>query len=348
LRPTRIAWLSLLALLILVPFTAPVGAQETDRFTCRASVVRVDFQGALGAFPDVEPFVANEAGDPCTTDDAGLITEPFLIPTNPAGLSGSLQAVYAATAVGQTGAFSAAGVLNVQLALGGHTIGVEVLTAEATATCPGPSFAGDSTVVGLTIDGQEILIPEGHFEVTIPGVGTLHLNETTTEPNRLTQQAFFLDTALVDVVIAEAVVDAHGKPCGRAQPSRPGWMTGGGRIDSSSRTTHALLLQGDLTAKRPSHLVVSTSNAKFKLEVATSQSCSETAVQQENPQSGFDTIEGSGIGTCNGLPAMASWRFTDAGEPGRQDTADIQIEGGCALVVSGRLAIGNHQAHGLP
>jgi hypothetical protein len=340
--------MSLLVLVLLIPLTSTAGGQETDRFTCRASVLRVDFQGGLASLPDLEPFVANGAEDPCTTDDAGLITEPFVIPANPAGLSGSVQAVYAATAVGQGGAFSGAGVLNVDLGVAGHTIEVEVLTAEAMATCPGPALAGDSTVVGLVIDGQAIEVPDGHFEVTAPGVGVLHLNETTTEPNRLTQQAFFLDTSLVDVVIAEAIVDAHGKPCGRTQPSRPGWMTGGGRIESPFRATHALLLQCDLSSKRPNHLVVSTDQAKFRLELATTQSCSETALQQENPASGFDTIEGSGIGMCNGLPATASWRFTDGGESGRQDSATVQIEGGCSLTVSGRLAMGNQQAHGLP
>ena len=46
--------------------------------------------------------------------------------------------------------------------------------------------------------------------------------------------------------------------------------------------------------------------------------------------------------------AMAAWTFTDAGEPGKNDTATIVIKdslGTVVLTVSGNLDSGNQQAH---
>ena len=55
---------------------------------------------------------------------------------------------------------------------------------------------------------------------------------------------------------------------------------------------------------------------------------------------------GVGVGTLNGVPgATIVFTFTDAGEPGAGvDFADININGG-AIVASGFLHRGDHQAH---
>ena len=66
------------------------------------------------------------------------------------------------------------------------------------------------------------------------------------------------------------------------------------------------------------------------------------------PVAGFDTYVGSGTGRYNGVSgATATWTFSDAGEPGRNDTFQITIlddMGNPVLTVSGTLK-GNHQAH---
>ena len=64
------------------------------------------------------------------------------------------------------------------------------------------------------------------------------------------------------------------------------------------------------------------------------------------PPAGFDVLQGSGSGVCNGKAATANFRFADHGEPGTDDTATIQItgSGGCSLSVSGNLQSGNLQA----
>jgi hypothetical protein len=69
-----------------------------------------------------------------------------------------------------------------------------------------------------------------------------------------------------------------------------------------------------------------------------------------NPVAGFDSIRATGTGTLNGVPnAGIVFRFTDAGEPGRDDTAQFVITrpgGGVAVAYTGPAGDGgNHQAH---
>jgi hypothetical protein len=80
--------------------------------------------------------------------------------------------------------------------------------------------------------------------------------------------------------------------------------------------------------------------------------CLDTDSDEGNPRAGFDTIVGQGTGTLNGAPASAQFRFTDNGEPGRNDTATIDIfdAGGnnvLHLVNVTASGGGNHQAHRL-
>jgi hypothetical protein len=69
-----------------------------------------------------------------------------------------------------------------------------------------------------------------------------------------------------------------------------------------------------------------------------------------NPVAGFDSIRAQGTGTLNGVSgAGISFRFTDSGEPGRNDTAVFTItrpDGSVAIeYVGGAIDGGNHQAH---
>ncbi|HJU43075.1 MAG TPA: hypothetical protein VJ691_09690, partial [Vicinamibacterales bacterium] len=90
---------------------------------------------------------------------------------------------------------------------------------------------------------------------------------------------------------------------------------------------------------------------RFHLGEVTSALCTDDpAIVSAKPRAvGFDTYDGSGTGQYNGQPgATITWRFTDAGEPGRNDYASIVIKdagGNIVLVVTGTLNNGNHQAH---
>jgi hypothetical protein len=103
-------------------------------------------------------------------------------------------------------------------------------------------------------------------------------------------------------------------------------------------------------ANRFPDLKVEWGGNRFRLTSYTEPlTCLDTPFDEGNPRAGFDTIEGAGDGTLNGAPASADFRFTDAGEPGRNDRATITIMSGGVNVLeitdvtaSGG---GNHQAH---
>jgi hypothetical protein len=100
---------------------------------------------------------------------------------------------------------------------------------------------------------------------------------------------------------------------------------------------------------------VNWDTANFKLDRITAVRCTdEPGIDPENPRAGFDTVEGTGTGTCRNKRGTGSgtsqirFRFTDQGEPGRnRDTASVDITGFCTWSSSGTLTPGgNHQAHG--
>ena len=130
-------------------------------------------------------------------------------------------------------------------------------------------------------------------------------------------------------------------------------MTGGGSVFTGEngfppgiRVTHGFELHCE--AVTPNRLEINWDKGNnFHLTSLTSATCSDDPTITPNPPgAGFDTYVGSGTGVCNGLAAAATWTFTDAGEPGKNDTATINITGGCTLSVSGNLNSGNQQAHG--
>ena len=131
------------------------------------------------------------------------------------------------------------------------------------------------------------------------------------------------------------------------------FMTGGGSVFTSAgaRVTHGFQLHCDVSAEA-NHLQVNWGKGKkFHLESLESASCTDSpGIDPGQPPSSFDTYEGSGTGRYNGVSgATATWTFTDAGEPGTADMAEIKVwDAGANLVldVSGTLSNGNHQAHG--
>jgi len=128
-------------------------------------------------------------------------------------------------------------------------------------------------------------------------------------------------------------------------------MTGGGSvIYGDIRVTHGFVLRCDPSQNSNNLEVNWDSGNRFHLESLTAVSCSDNpSILPNPPKAGFDTLQGSGTGRYNGVSgATAVWTFTDAGEPGDNDTATILIkdaDGNTVLSVSGNLSGGNHQAH---
>jgi len=134
-----------------------------------------------------------------------------------------------------------------------------------------------------------------------------------------------------------------GPGCGR--------MTGGGsvfRIDGA-RVTRGFEIHCDLSP--PNNIEVNwPGNNKFHMTSLTAAVCTDDPnIHQEPPAAPFDTFTGDGVGKLNNVPgATIHFVFVDAGEPGKNDMASIQVRdvnGNLVLDVSGFINVGNLQAH---
>ena len=195
-------------------------------FTCRASVARVTTHGPLPAL-NVEPFVANRAGDPCVAESTGLLND-----ANLAGL-GTASVAFARTGVSATHSTAESGVADITLGVAGQALRAQVLTSRATASCAAgqPVLTGSSRVVGLTVNGQPVDVPADNApaDVVLPAGVVVHLNQTVTTADQVTQRALFLDSPLVDIVVAESIADVHGCPPGPGGGNDGGGKGGGGQ-----------------------------------------------------------------------------------------------------------------------
>lgn len=130
-----------------------------------------------------------------------------------------------------------------------------------------------------------------------------------------------------------------------------GRMTGGGSVftDDNTRVTLGFEIHCDLS--KPNNLQVNWPDGnKFHMLELTSAICTDDpAINQKPPVAPLDTFEGVGTGRYNGVEgATISFTFVDKGEPGKSDTALIQIldNGGHeVLYVYGSMKYGNLQAH---
>ena len=134
-----------------------------------------------------------------------------------------------------------------------------------------------------------------------------------------------------------------------------GRMTGGGSIRpatasvGAARVTHGFQLNC-VVSDGKNHLEVNWNGNRFHLETITSAACTDDpAIGPTPPTAGFDVHKGKGTGRYNGQGgATAEWTFTDAGEPGRNDIAQIEIKNSSNIIVlsvTGTLQNGNQQAH---
>jgi hypothetical protein len=141
--------------------------------------------------------------------------------------------------------------------------------------------------------------------------------------------------------------------CGTTPPpsSTCGRMTGGGSVFTidNARVTRGFEIHCDLS--KPNNIEVNWPGGnKFHLSELTSSVCTDDPIiMQEPPDAPFDTFDGRGTGKLNNVDgATIHFIFSDHGEPGKNDTALIQIwdpDGNEVLFVSGNMKHGNLQAH---
>jgi hypothetical protein len=136
-------------------------------------------------------------------------------------------------------------------------------------------------------------------------------------------------------------------------------MTGGGSvfIDSDPRVRVTRGFEIHCDRSKPNNIQVNWQGGnKFHLTELTDAICTDTDVIQDPPAAPFDTFEGWGVGRLTivgvgkDLVGHIHFIFVDAGEPGKYDTALIEIEypagtGNQILTVSGYIDRGNLQAH---
>ncbi len=148
----------------------------------------------------------------------------------------------------------------------------------------------------------------------------------------------------------------------RNQRSRTtGRFTGGGSTSSIDldggkvRVTQGLELHCS-TSALPNNLEVNWGPGnRFHLDRLTTAGCfDDPAIAATPPDANFDTIIGTGAGSCNGVSgATIAFTLKDAGEPGTNDRASITLScpagsGVSGLTVSGtgsKVNKGNLQAH---
>jgi hypothetical protein len=340
--------------------TAMGATPEAPASTCRASLARITLAGQVLA----EPFIANDAGAPCTAENADVIGDFDL---DPLPVSGRL--LYTRTNAGDPQAES--GVADLTIALGelipgAPTLGVQVLTSEAGVACNNgtASSSGHSRVVGLSVDGEDQLVipPDDAFtEIPIDPLINVKLNEQTRDGNTVTQRALHINALAgnLDIVVAEAIAGFTGNPCGTVVTDPPpppppsdvvGWMTGGGQLQADE--THNLTLPCTTTQKHPKpQLKVTTPGGTFSLTQLSAVSCTNDASQgssDDAQRAGFNTLTGNGTGSCGKGPGNVPIRFTftDEGEANQGvDEAHITITGSpCAFQGEGTVN-GNQQAH---
>lgn len=137
----------------------------------------------------------------------------------------------------------------------------------------------------------------------------------------------------------------------------PGRVTGGGSVFKvdGARVTRGFQLHCDLRA--PNNLQVNWPGGnKFHLTKLTGAVCTDSPTIDQTPPGSapFDTFEGRGNGKLNGEPgASVHLVFIDAGEPGSNDHALIEVWGpgmdplvdDPLLLVEGFLEKGNVQTH---
>lgn len=135
-----------------------------------------------------------------------------------------------------------------------------------------------------------------------------------------------------------------------AQTSTKGFMTGGGQMTSFA-ASHGLEV-GCTVNSNHHNLEVNWAGANnFHMDTITSVSCylDPTLPDPAPPPAGFNTMVLRGTGKYNNQPGASVFAiFTDAGEPGTNDQAMIQVTFNGSQVLNvplDKVATGNQQAH---
>lgn len=127
-----------------------------------------------------------------------------------------------------------------------------------------------------------------------------------------------------------------------------GAMNGSGAIAQGNSKIHYVFNLPCTPAQAATNLEVSWEGNTFQLDELVTASCFDDPSIGRNPAAGgFDTHRGTGTGRLNGKPGFtARWTFTDSGDSGEPEYAEIQVLdfGVPRLSVTGAVEGGDHAA----
>jgi hypothetical protein len=178
-------------------------AQPATSFSGQATAVRASVLGISTAIADTGPLPSSGG-----SQRASLVgvTLPGLLTAG----------VLTASTQGQGNRSSSRSTVgDVALALPGLNLGVETLRSEAVARCQGgePQVSGDSSIAGLTLNGQPIVfvgLPNVVIPLPLLGI-TVALNEQTSSTSgnhgEITVNAVHVTGPGIDVVLASSKSD---------------------------------------------------------------------------------------------------------------------------------------------
>ncbi|MBC7730040.1 MAG: hypothetical protein H7242_21025, partial [Microbacteriaceae bacterium] len=223
-----------------------------------------------------------------------------------------------------------------------------VITDDAATTFLGDDFKPVPLMQGSNIVGDanrnSLLDPGETWLYTSAGVYTrAAASGASVNVAQVSATGVSTGTTVRDDDIAYFVVAMPAHTMGR--------MTGGGSIftEVGTRVTHGFELHCDIDIV-PNNLEVNWDRNNFHLDALTSVFCYDDPALNPLPRPApFDTLVGVGTGTLNGKAGYTvRFTFTDNGEPGHTDFAQIEIldpQGKRVLFVADNLHNGNQQAH---
>lgn len=306
------------------------GSSTNTTYSGQATVVKATVLGVTTVVSDTGPLPSS-----------GGALEASLLEANVLGLL-TAEVAHAATIGHGDRSRSEASVANLNLTVGGITIGADLLMARAEAVCGNgkASVSGSSEIVALVINGQSIIVSgQPNQTISLP-VGKVVINEQSSSADKKTggitvNALHVVVNGIADVVISSAHADIT---CGSQVCPAADFITGGGWITgtpSGARGNFGVAggiknggFWGHLT-----YIDHGTNGPKVK-------GTGVAAYTVTGPTSRH--IEG----TCeiNGNGGF-TYRVdvSDNGEPGRNDLFALSLSNG--YFASGNLAGGNIQLH---
>ena len=185
-----------------------VPAQAAGTFKCTATGAKIGATSVAVANPLYSPCLKQRVAQPID----------FALPANPL-LGLTVESVYGRTVPNaRVNAQAYAGAVIVNIALLGFDVRLEVVESSSTVSCSGgkPHLFNRGGVTDLHINGVQVIDFENDpRSFSIPGLGSLAINQTTKTANEITFTAFKLTPAAIfpAITLADTKAGFAGNPC---------------------------------------------------------------------------------------------------------------------------------------